>query len=182
MRIKKFVIYRYLLYRKDRLLSSSSTPMLFYYSFEYWQDDRNNQLVGITSYNWVPIWHCIGTETLRTNKQMCMCVWWSVWRQVLSIAHSGSLNYNGMLKKKHPPEKNKLYQEKQKLKRRRNYLKGRTNLFKKRWNFSKKAVIRSPLPSIRYNWKFYCSERSNMNHFNLRTCDQAPFTEMKSIA
>ena len=34
---------------------------------------------------------------------------------LLPLAHSGSRNYNGMLKKKHPQEKNESSQEKQKL-------------------------------------------------------------------
>ena len=33
----------------------------------------------------------------------------------LQLAHSGSRNYNGMLKKKHPSENNKLFQEKLRL-------------------------------------------------------------------
>ena len=42
-------------------------------------------------------------------------------------------NYNGMLKKKHPQEKNKPSQEKKKLPQwQTNLLKGGTNLFKKR--------------------------------------------------
>ena len=86
----------------------------------------------------------------------------------LPLVHSGSQNYNGMLKKKHPQKKSKSSQEKKKLPQWEiNQLKGRTNLLKKRWNLLKKAVIRSPLPSITYHWKFYSSGRSNMDHINL---------------
>ena len=41
-----------------------------------------------------------------------MYVWWSVQRQVQPLVHSGSRNYNGTLKKKHPPEKNESSQKK----------------------------------------------------------------------